>query len=98
GGSSGWSCPPANSLSGAPFSGTTVAATRIMNAPPADTFNNMGNDFTNVEGPVWIGDSLYFSEYKTTNVPPARILKLGPGDAVTEFITDSGSNGLAVDG
>ena len=69
-----------------------------MNAPPADTFNNMGNDFTNVEGPVWIGDSLYFSEYKTTNVPPSRILKLAPGDVVTEFITDSGSNGLATDG
>jgi gluconolactonase len=69
-----------------------------MGAPPADAFNNMGNDFTNVEGPVWIGDSLYFSEYKTTDVPPSRILKLGPGDTTTEFITDSGSNGLATDG
>ena len=40
-------------------------------AGEAAAFNNMGNDFTNVEGPVWIGDSLYFSEYKTTNVPLA---------------------------
>lgn len=69
-----------------------------MGAPPADAFNNTGNDFTNVEGPVWIGDSLYFSEMKTTEVPPARILRIAPGDVTTEFIADSGSNGLATDG
>ena len=52
-----------------------MAATRIMGAPPADAFNNMGNDFTNVEGPVWIGDSLYFSEYKTTDRPASSHLE-----------------------
>jgi len=55
------------------------------------------NNFTNVEGPVWIGDSLYFSEMKNGNIPPARILKVGASDAVSVFIDDSGSNGLAVD-
>ena len=98
GGANGWSCPPATSFTGSPFTGTTIAAAKIPDAPPMDTFNNMGNDFTNVEGPVWIGDSLYFSEYKTTDVPPSRILKIAPGDTTTVFISDSGSNGLATDG
>lgn len=84
-----------------PFTGSPIPsgakATAISGAPPNDSFNM--NGFGNVEGPVWIGDSLYFSEMKDgNNIPAARILKVGPGDAVSVFITDSGSNGLAVDG
>jgi gluconolactonase len=81
-----------------PFSGETMAATRIPNAPPADTFNNMGNDYTNVEGPVWIGDALYYSEMTTANLPPARILKMTADDMSSVFIDMAGSNGLATDG
>ncbi len=80
-------------------------ATKIAGAPPNDSFNGNGNDFTNVEGPVWIGDALYFSEMKgNPNPPPSRILKIDSSDAVTAFYPasggsgDSGSNGLAVDG
>ncbi len=80
-------------------------ATKIAGAPPSDSFNNNGNDFTNVEGPVWIGDALYFSEMKgNPNPPPTRILKISSSDTVTAFYPasggsgDSGSNGLAVDG
>ncbi|MEI9952927.1 MAG: SMP-30/gluconolactonase/LRE family protein [Pseudomonadota bacterium] len=52
-----------------------------------------------MEGPVWIGDSLYFSEMTSSNmIPPARILKIAPGGAVSIVSADSGSNGLAVDG
>ena len=88
------------------FSGITIpngsAATRIANAPPADTFNNNGNNFTNVEGPVWIGNVLYFSEMQgSPNPPPARILKIDASDSVSvafPSITDTGTNGLAVDG
>jgi len=81
------------------------AATRIAGAPPSDAFNNNGNNFTNVEGPVWIGNALYFSEMvNSPNPPPARILKIDESDNVTMFYPasgtggDSGSNGLAVDG
>lgn len=98
GSSGGWSCPPASMFTGSPLPGASATAERVTGAPPADTFNNMGNDFTNIEGPVWIGDALYFSELKTTAVPPARILKLAADNTVSEFIPDSGSNGLASDG
>ena len=70
-------------------------ATKIPGAPPSDAFNKDG--FTNVEGPVWIGDSLYFSELTNADIPPARILKLAPGNMVSVVVQSSGSNGLAVD-
>jgi gluconolactonase len=92
----GYTCPAGPFATNPIPSGATP--TRIAGAPPADTFNNDGNNFTNVEGPVWIGDSLYFSEMTNANtIPPARILRIGPSDAVSVFKTDSGSNGLAVD-
>jgi len=96
---SGWQCPAASTFAGmVPFAGTTTAATRIVGAPPLDTFNNMGNNFTNIEGPVWIGDALYYSEMTTVNLPPARILKLAADDTSSVFIDMSGSNGMATDG
>jgi gluconolactonase len=69
-------------------------ATRVAGAPPVDGFNAGPG---NVEGPVWIGDSLYFSEMTDADIPPARILKLAPGGQVSVVVMDSGSNGLAVD-
>jgi len=72
-------------------------ATKVAGTPPADTFNK--DAWTNVEGPVWIGDALYFSEMTNSNMtPPSRILKLAAGGAVSVFAPDAGSNGLAVDG
>lgn len=56
------------------------------------------NGFTNVEGPVWIGDTLYFSEMLNGDLPASRILAIGPGDTTTVFIASAGTNGLAVDG
>jgi len=71
-------------------------ATHIAGTPPADSFNK--DAWTNVEGPVWIGDSLYFSEMTNSNmIPPSRILKI-TGSTVSVFAMDAGSNGLAVDG
>ena len=57
------------------------------------------NAFTNVEGPVWINGALYFSEMQNGNNPPpaSRILKIDSTNQVGVFISDSGSNGLAVD-
>jgi gluconolactonase len=96
GGSQGFTCPDPSTLTGSPIpSGAT--AMRITGAPPTDSFNM--NNFTNVEGPVWIGDALYFSEMQNGNNPPpaARILKIDASNQVSVFIDDSGSNGLAVD-
>ncbi len=49
------------------------------------------------EGPVWINDSLYFSDFVFTNGFSSRIQKLDASGVVTTVIDDSGSNGLAVD-
>jgi gluconolactonase len=71
-------------------------ATKIAGAPPSDAFNK--DAWTNVEGPVWLGDALYFSEMTGSNmIPPARIMKIA-GGTVSIISADSGSNGLAVDG
>jgi gluconolactonase len=66
----------------------------VQGVPPA----GFGNGSTsNVEGPVWIGDSLYVSHLQegVANPPPSRILKI-TGTTVTELVNPSGSNGLAV--
>lgn len=49
------------------------------------------------EGPVWIGDALYFSDFSHTGKFPSRIRKLAADGTVTTAIEDAGSNGLAVD-
>jgi gluconolactonase len=49
------------------------------------------------EGPVWINDSLYFSDFTFANGFPSRIQKLDASGNMTTLIEDSGSNGLAVD-
>jgi len=97
--STAFTCPPG------PFPSLqlpTTAPVRIPDAPPTvnDTFNNNGNNFTIVEGPVWIGDALYVSEIGSSSQPPppSRVIKITATDAVTIAIPpDSGSNGLAVD-
>ncbi|GGY72270.1 gluconolactonase [Cellvibrio zantedeschiae] len=49
------------------------------------------------EGPVWIKDALYFSDFLTSGTFPSRIQKLDANGVMTTLIDDSGSNGLAVD-
>lgn len=49
------------------------------------------------EGPVWINDSLYFSDFVFSEGFPSRIQKLDSDGQMTTLIDDSGSNGLAVD-
>ena len=89
----GFKCPAAPGT----FSLPTGKAEHIPGTTPVDSFN-MNAGFTNVEGPVWIGDSLYFSEMLGGSLPPSRILKLTPPDnTVSVAVADSGSNGMAVD-
>ncbi|HET7541001.1 MAG TPA: SMP-30/gluconolactonase/LRE family protein [Polyangiaceae bacterium] len=92
GGSAAYKCP-AGPFTFTPPSGM---ASKVAGAPPSDSFNK--DAWTNVEGPVWIGDALYFSEMTNSNMrPPSRILKIASG-TVSVFAADAGSNGLAVDG
>lgn len=49
------------------------------------------------EGPVWINDSLYFSDFVFSEGFPSRIQKLDASGQMTTVLEDSGSNGLAVD-
>jgi gluconolactonase len=90
-----FSCPAG------PFAPLTLAGltpTKVAGVPPSDAFNNDNNNFGIIEGPVWIGDSLYVSEIASgPNPPPARILKVTGAGVVSVAIADSGSNGLAVD-
>jgi gluconolactonase len=75
---------------GKPPSGE-LTATRVAAAVP--TYG--GEEL--YEGPVWIGDALYFSDFSHTGRFPSRIRKLAADGTVSTFIDDAGSNGLAVD-
>lgn len=49
------------------------------------------------EGPVWIGDSLYFSDFTFQEGFPSRVQRLTAEGTLETALEDSGSNGLAVD-
>jgi gluconolactonase len=75
---------------------------RISGVPPLDAFNDMGRTRTNIEGAVWIGSTLYVSEFPFDPAPTSRVLAISPGAAgstaqVSVAIASCGSNGMAVD-
>jgi gluconolactonase len=80
----------APSCAGKPPAGE-LRAERIAAAAPTRS------GFSLYEGPVWIGDALYFSDFGDGPAFPSRIRKLAPDGSVVTAIEDSGSNGLAVD-
>lgn len=84
------SAASSNRCPGTPPSGELVAE-RIPGA------NNLRTEPGLYEGPVWIGDALYFSDFIFTQGFSSRIQKLDATGVVTTFIEDAGSNGLAVD-
>lgn len=49
------------------------------------------------EGPVWIKDALYFSDFSFGPGFPSRIRKLALDGSVTTVLDDSGGNGMATD-
>ena len=78
-----------------------ATAQRIDGVPPLDAFNGNGVTRTNIEGAVWIADTLYVSEFPLSPTPPdSRVLAIATTSpvAVAVAIPSSGSNGLAVDG
>jgi gluconolactonase len=62
-----------------------------------ESANSTRTDAGLYEGPVWIKDSLYFSDFTFSSGFPSRIQKLDASGNMTTVIEDSGSNGLAVD-
>jgi gluconolactonase len=99
-----YACPTGMSSPAASAFPAGSTSVQVPGAPPVDNFDgSQGNGFSNVEGPVWIGDALYFSELLSgTNPPPSRLLKIDASNTVTQFYPsgsggDSGSNGNAVD-
>jgi gluconolactonase len=70
----------------------------VAGVPPTDAINDNGNTRTNIEGPVWIGDKLYVSEFPFVPAPTARVLALDPASGkVSVALENVGTNGLAVD-
>lgn len=49
------------------------------------------------EGPVWVKDALYFSDFAFSQGFPSRIRKLAVDGSVSTVTDNGGSNGLAVD-
>jgi gluconolactonase len=90
-----WTCPlPPASYS--PLGTTTdlPAPQRLAGVPPADGF---GRGFSIIEGPVWLGETLYVSQITGgTPPPPSRLLKMVPGSAATVVAPNAGTNGLAI--
>ena len=85
--SAAWTCP---AQPGTPPSGELtaerIAATNTTRAE-AGLF----------EGPVWIGDTLYYSDFTFAEGFPSRIQALRSDGTVIAVIDNSGSNGLAAD-
>jgi gluconolactonase len=105
GGSGGTGGTPGNSVCPAGSDAlvvnlTNVRPQRVAGVPPDPPRGQ------NIEGPVWIGDSLYLSEITFGGgIDPARILKHTPGAGTTVFLDmvtggmtgeNAGTNGLAL--
>lgn len=90
-----WTCPAG------PFGHPVppgAQITHLDNALPRDAFNQNGNLNANVEGPVWLGGSLYLSEFgQGVNPPPSRVLKITGDNTGVVFMATAGTNGLATD-
>lgn len=89
GGASAAAVCPRGVTFGDPLVGVGEAGVQSFGAPPGDFFAFL-------EGPVWIGDSVFFSDNASD---PERIFQMTPpSTSIVLFKGDAGSNGLAVDG
>jgi len=81
---------PSGPFAAAPFAGNAIQAAVI---PGSSSSLNSGGL---VEGPVWIDGTLYLSSFAWSGTP-SNILALQPDGSLDAVISNSGSNGLAVD-
>lgn len=72
-----------------------IKPTKIANSEPT-ALDPKDKGFHLYEGAVWFQGKLHFSDFKTTEGFPSRILQLD-GATLKVAIPDSGSNGLALD-
>jgi gluconolactonase len=82
-----WTCPA--NVGTAP-SGELVAE-RVVAANTTRTEPGL------YEGPVWLNNALYFSDFTFAEGFPSRIQRLVDNTVMETFIENSGTNGLAVD-
>ena len=87
----------ASAASASPLACTGAAPSGELTAQRIDAANPTRDEPGLYEGPVWIKDALYFSDFTFGPGFPSRIQKLDANGKVSTFIADSGSNGLAVD-
>jgi gluconolactonase len=82
-----WSCPaePGSSPTGELVAERIVAANSTRDEPGL------------YEGPVWLNDALYFSDFTFSQGFPSRIQRLSNNSVLETFMEESGSNGLAKD-
>ena len=85
-------CPPGPY----PTVGGEYRAETIERTSPKDLDSN-DMEFHLYEGPVWLDSGLYFSDFRTSEGFPSRILRYVPGQALTVALSDSGTNGLGLD-
>lgn len=83
------------STPGAPVCG--AAPTGKLMAERLHTANSTRTEAGLYEGPVWIKDALYFSDFTLGEGFPSRIQRFDSSSVLSTFLDDSGSNGLAVD-
>lgn len=81
-----WGPPLAGELLASP-----IAGTQPTDLDPSDA------EFHLYEGPVWLDGALYFSDFKTDEGFPSRILRFTPGLGLSVVLEDSGTNGLGLD-
>lgn len=93
------SAAPAAEVSSVPIAPVCdgTAPTGDLTPVRIDAANSTRNEEGLYEGPVWIRDALYFSDFTFGAGFPSRIQKLDAEGNITTAIDDSGSNGLAVD-
>ncbi|USX14209.1 SMP-30/gluconolactonase/LRE family protein [Oxalobacteraceae bacterium OTU3CAMAD1] len=89
--------PAAFAAAAAPAACTGAAPSGELTAQRIVAANPTRSEPGLYEGPVWIKDALYFSDFTFGPGFPSRIQKLDASGKVTTLIADSGSNGLAVD-
>jgi gluconolactonase len=88
-------CPATPAAITAPLDGE-LTATLVPGSEPS-ALDPSDSEFHLYEGAVWLGDALYFSDFKTSEGFPSRILRYTPGQPLAVALADSGTNGLGLD-
>jgi gluconolactonase len=82
---------PAGVFSPPKLSGITLA--RVDSIPIRDGF---AQGWSNVEGPAWIGDALFVSQFGSGATPASRIVRVDASGKATVAIGNAGTNGVAL--